>query len=661
MQKFVVAPAIIEQSNFDGGYAPDPESEGADANILPDMLNLLPDVGGSQALVTRKGFKRLREELVGLSTHYVKHIWPFRGDGTSYLICVLSDDSDSPDNIRLYAINLEDDSVERIDTAGRTWENPDRNHWGMNIQEVFYGGSPGNDMYSWDPATGTWDDTANTGEWDEIVDNLTPGANQVARDFAFTGKERVTYQGSIYKPVDGIRYDTWENGQEYVVGDRVSLRIAIGGYTYWRSYKCTTSHTAVTATDRPGDGSSWQTNWKKVRLPLPVNEDGETSDKWYFVPVAPGTSVAAWHANRLWLRYDEQGDKSRLLYSAPTEPEKGMDVPDVVFDPTDFAPGNDMSGPGGGWIQVNDGRKEGVIEAIHSYGTYLLVFKRQATWVITGQSEESFTLRRLARHVGCVGPECVVELNGLVYFLSDDGLYVTDGTAVEPVLGNEKVSQTLSARIDAMHAEGAAGNLRDPNVWVYQDMVWFSLPASGETEPEWTWVYDPKRQAFYKTNLPVLSATTARHEGIPKFYFSAPGSYSDRDLVYVYDHPDAVSAGVDKDDTGLDAYAQADIAWHARTSWWPFGLLREQRRIRRTWAVVKGVLTFTLTWFRDWNDSDTGNVARVVSTSVAQHIEGEWFPDSHAVSFKVSATAAPAVLYGIAADTQRRRARYHVT
>ena len=77
------------------------------------------------------------------------------------------------------------------------------------------------------------------------------------------------------------------------------------------------------------------------------------------------------------------------------------------------------------------------------------------------------------------------------------------------------------------------------------------------------------------------------------------------------------------------------------------------------WAVVKGSLTFTLSWFRDWDDDDTGDTTTVVTAETPVHIEGEWFPDSHAVSFEVSGEEAPATVYGIAVQTEPRRARYH--
>lgn len=656
---FQVAPDLIEQSDFDGGYAPDTDTTGTEANILPDMLNLLPDPGGSDALVTRKGFARVAEEVTS-GSHYIKHLWPYRADGTNYLMLVLSDDSTNANNVKVYAMDLSDFSFDRIDTPSRTWLHSDRPHWGMTIQNVFYGGSPGNDVYSWDGTT--WDATANEGSFDEVVDGISPGAGEKARDYAFKGNETVVYGSGLFTPAKGIRFPKWQDDETYAVGERVSLKIAVGGETYWRSYRCTTAHLSATATNRPGDGSDWRDVWQKVRLPLPQNEDGDTSPKWYFVPTAPGSSVAQWHADRFWIRYDGQGDKSRVLYSAPVHPKKGQDVPDTVFNMTDFQPGNDIKGPGGGWLEFNDGRQEGVVEAMWSYGQYLIVFKRQATFVLSGASEDTFTVRRLSRHVGAVSPQSVVELDSLVYVLSDDGLYVTDGTAIEKVPGMERFEDTYTARIDAMHAEGAAGDLREAVMWRWDHMLWFALPCAGQTEEELTFVYDPRRQAFFKTNLPVLAVSTARDEGIPHFYFSAPESYnSNALLVYEYDHEDATVDLFNVDDTGDGTQAFQDIPWLARTAWWPFGVARQQRRIRRVWAVVKGVMTFTIDAFRDWAESSAAeSTARAVSSTNPIHIEGEWFADSHAVQFKVSGTKAPAALYGIAVDTQRRRERYHV-
>ena len=659
---FVTAPNLVEQSDFSGGWNPDQETPTADSNTLRDMLNLLPELGGTGALVTRKGFYRALEEVAGkLADHYCVAIHPFRGNSTSYLIMVFVKNASEADNVQLWAVNTGALTSARIDTATVNWDNPTSYHWGMSIDEVYYGGSRGNPMYSWTPTGPTWDadaslDTAWKTWLDGINDSVTT-ATQYGRDFAWTGKETVIYGSDHYAPAENIRYDTWETGQRYKRGDLVSYKVVWASTsTYWKSFECIKAHTAGATDDAPRKGATQATYWKKVRLPAPINADNETSDKWYFVPVAAETDVACWHADRLWMRYDGQGDKSRVLYSAPVDFEKGEDVPDTTWDPTDFSPGNDMRGPGGGWIPFNDGKKGGVVEALFSYGQYLIVFKRQAIWVLSGMSEDSFTRRKLAANVGAVGPEAIDELDGLVYFLSDDGLYVTDGTAVEPVKGFEKFANTIEARIDLMHAVTAK---LEPMVYAYDDRIWVSLPliSAAAGSKYWTLVYDPRTGGIYKTDLPVCAMTTHRIGGVPKLWFAPPDGYGAyNDYLFQYDHATQPS----KDDTAADTVAVADIAWYATTAWWPFGLLREQRRIRRVWALVKGALTYTIKAYRDWVTTEETTEDRTVSATTATHIEGEYMRDSHAISLRVSGPSAPAVLYGMAVDTQPRRTRYHV-
>lgn len=625
----VLAQPLIEQAQW-SGWAPDPDDTFEDPSLLVDVLNLLPDLGESDALVTRKGFAQFVDTAVA-GGHYIKHIRHFLYQGTAYLILVLSDDTNAANNVQLWAVNMDAVTAARIDTAGRNWAKPDKNHWGLSIQETFYGGSPGNEVYSWNPDDG-WNAAANTATFDTVVDSTSPGAGEVARDYAFKDRERVEYNSKLFSPVSGIRFDKWTDESHYQVGQRVSKK-----GSYWRSYRCIAAHDPATAATEPDVGASWKDYWQRVRLPLPQNADNETSKKWYFVPKAPGSSVAQWHADRLWIRYDGQGDKSRVLYSAPVKPEKHADVPDTVFDMTDFRPGDDNSGPGGGWLPFNDGAHEGVVEALWSYNSYLLVFKRQSIWTLSGASDETFTVRRLSRHVGAVGPDCVVELDGLVYFLSDDGLYVTDGTAVEPVEGMERIRQTLVARIDDMHAEGAAGNRRDPVVWTYNSMVWCALPVDGDTL---TLVYDPRSKTFWRLNLPVLAAQTARSEGTQHVYFAKPTGTA----VQLY--------STNKD-------GNSEIAWSMSTAWWPFGVHHQERRVRRVWAVVKGAMTYTLLQYRNWTRaSAVATSTAVVAATTPTYIEGKWQEDSHAIALKLSSTKAPAVVYGMAVDTEPRRVRY---
>lgn len=660
---FTVAPPIIEQADFTPGLDLQSEAGSEDPGSLLDVLNLLPDVGVSGSLVSRKGFWRLLANITSTG-HYIKHIYPYRkGGGTQYLILVMTDESTSSNNVKLYAVDVVAGTASRIDTAGRTWANPTHEHWGLTIEGVYYGGSRGNDVYSWDGTT--WNATANIGSWKTVVDAVDGAVNtatQYGRDYAFKGNEKVFYNSKVFTPARDIRYDTWEDGQVYDVGDRISSK---SGLSYWKSFKCVKRHTASTGSNKPGVDSSWKTYWKLVRLPLPQNDENDTSDAWYFVPVAPGTGVAAWFADRIWLRFDGQGDNGRLIYSAPVKPEKGADVPGVVFDMTDFRPGNDRHGPGGGWLPFNDGRHGGNIKALHPYQQYLVVFKTGAVWVLSGQSEESFTPRRLAHGIGCVANRAFCEVDGLLYFLSHDGLYVTDGTAVQPVEGFAKTSHYIRERLNGMHLNTTNANLH-AQLWEYDDRVWISLPKTDDSDPNVVLVYDPRYSSWWKTNLPILCAQKMGkdEDGKPRLYFATLPNYgAHKTIVMEYDSSSATVSGEDIDDDASTSGAAVSIPWRVRTSWWPFGLVHAERRVRRTWALVRAdkSQTVTITPRKDWVESDiaSATVGTTVASSTPIYIEGKWFADSHAVNFKVSGTKAPAAVYGIAVHTEPRRARYH--
>jgi hypothetical protein len=642
---FVTAPNIIEQSDFSEGWSPSSQVVSMEPGALLDTKNLLIDaVTGS--LYTRSGFRRIMEEVLG-GSHYIQQVFDFKsrfsGVRHDYLICILSTGTSATNNVRLYAIDLSTLTASRIDTAGRTWTNYDKLHWGMEIQGTWYGGVQGEPMYSWDPSGPTWDAEASVkSSWKSWTNDTGASVNtntEYGRDNAFKGTERVEHNGKYYVAKKSIRFPEWKTGQSYAAGERVSHK-ANG---YWQSYKAKTESSGV---EPPSNA-----HWKKIELSKPTDEDGdETQGDWDIVPLAAETSVAEWHANRLWLRYDGSGQRDRVQFSAPMRIQHGQEIGTLEFDPTDFVPGNDKRGPGGGWWNFNDGKHTGVVTALKSYGQYLLVFKRQSCWALSGQSETSFNSRRVARGLGTFSNESLAEHDGLVYFASEDGIYVTDATDVEEVPGLDKIRDWFKARMDLIIADGRED--RYPRMWSMGPYVWVSLSRSGDP---CTLVYHPETESFWYTNLPVMDMTLAHYDKTQRLYFVAHPSYGG-DLVYQYNHASAPT----HDDTGAGTQADADIAWHVRTSWWPFGLRREDRRIRRVWAVVKGVAqTFTITAYRNWTDTAAKTTARVSTTTTPQHVEGEWFPDAHAVSFKVAGTEGGSALYGIAVDTEPRRTRYH--
>lgn len=650
---FSTAPNLIEQTDFTFGWAADGESAHRGPTELEDVLNLLVEEA-TGAMRTRLGFNRTAKPITAGASRYIVSLHVYRGRHD--FIVVTTNGASGENNVRIFYVDTSTWTATRIDPVDVEWAHPKQPHWGMVIDDVYYGGTTGDPMYSYDAGTSTFDADATSNNYKSVVSTTGAGvdtATEYGRDFAWTGKERVEYSSDFFTPNRSIRYDSWDDDNRYSRGDKVTRKTD----DYAKSYRCIKAHDSQTAATIPDTGADWKTYWKRITLPLPRDADGETSDKWDFLLQAPQSKIAAWFGNRLWLKSNDQGD--RMMFSAPLHAEHNEDIPDTTFDPRNFAPGNDLKGPGGGWLDFGDGMQDFNIKAVREYQQYLIVWKGKNTWVLSGASEEDFTIRRLEHGVGCNSPVGHIEHQGLVYFLDDHGLYVTDGTQVQPVPGSEKVRSWFTQRQDQTEEDDET---YFPKVFSWGDYVGVSLPViddDTENRDYITVFYHPPTGSFWKTDLPILDSNklTIQGDGTQKFYFVTPQEYG---LDFIYEYTGTT------DDSGAGDVADdenpADIAWTARTSWWPFGVAHTERRIRRIWAIIKGAQTYTLQAWKDWNydaNDPEIDVDQAVAVSYPSYIEGRWFPDSHAVMFEVSGTEAPAVVHGIAVDTEPRRRRYH--
>jgi hypothetical protein len=652
----VTKPNVLEGTDWSAGWVPDIEPAAQPDNGLRDVLNLLPQ-RGSNVLVTRKGFSRLDLDPGLPATHWVHQVFAFNPDGESpRLICILTDGSANANNVQLWRIELDEQTTSRMDTAGRTWANPFTDHWGMAIGRKWYGGVNGEAMYSWDPTGSVWDaDASADSTWKTWVDAVDAGvttATQYGRDYAWNGREKTIYNTKVYRPGKSIRYDTWENDrQQYARGERVSRFASWGGSSYWKSFRCILTHVPDTG-NRPGDGTAnWQSCWSKVKLSAPADSDGNTANNWQIVAdqstTAAKTQIACWFGERLWLRYDGSGSgsKTRMQYSATLKFKRGASIATVVWDPTDWAPNIDEDGSGGGWLSFHDSVSHGTIMEAVSYGQYMIVFKRQSTWVVSGQSEETFTVRRLAHDVGMLCKDAFCELDGIVYFADEDGLKMTDGTQVQAVRGMGNILDFWKTTLTSILQRKFAALERIISVWAYDNFVWVNLYDT-------TLVYDPLTASFWRTDLPAYDTAITYNDQIAKMYFVAPDSYGNGNYVYEYGTDDV-------DDLGDSVHSTAQIEWSMKTAWWTFGTMHEQRRIRRMWAIAKGVCNYTVKAFRDWVDTDAKTTSRSSSTEDPVHLEGEVFADSHAISYEITGDQAPAVFTSLTVETEPRRRRYH--
>lgn len=673
-----VVPARIEHSDLTGGYAPDAQAPAVPTNASPEASNLLPMAWGNE-LRLRNGFTRLSAGRISAlsASHYIRHVSYYEvivsGERKRYVMCILSNGTNaSANNIRIYAYDLGADTFTRVDTAGVSWPKARWDWWFAVIEGTWYASTRGSTPVSWHPSDGYNADPC-TPSPDTWVDSISPGASQKARDYAYKKGNLVVYSGTFYRAIRDIRYATWESGQRYSKGNKVSRKTAIGGYTYWRSYECIKSHTAGDTTDQPGTGATQSTYWKKVRLQNVVDDDSVVTRDWSINPIPEKTGVGTYHGGRLFVKMGNTNDKHHIFvqYSAPAKPAKGAAIADLMWSPTDWAPGDDNQGDGGGWFSVPfSGKGEG-LRAMYSFGNYLLIYGRWQSYVLSGLNEQTWTLRKLGNY-GALANNTVCELDGLVYSISRSGELVrTDGTTIEPVPGMETFRKFLKNKIDTVLNTGGdnTDSGGDQNWFArmvaHDGMLWFSVPIPAGTCT--TIVYDPRTESFWELDLPILDMTIGEAKGVQRMFFSTAitGAASQVPTLFKYKDDPGNEAYTDDDWDGSNASAETNaIAWNYRTSWMQFGTTRNERRIRRVWALVKGAAASSVI-VRVWKNFGTAYTTTatrtLTGTAQGEFVEGAVAnTDAYAVGVRVSgSSSALTTVHGFGVDTEPRRTRFH--
>jgi hypothetical protein len=671
-----VAPNRIELSSLLGGYAPDPEEGSLQPDQTPDVTNLLPDVN-SGALELRKGFSRLSAGRASAltDTHYLRHLnyYEFISSGSRkrYLIAIMTSGTDaSANNIQVWAYDLANNTFSRIDTAGRSWAKAKTEHWYAIVEGTYYGGTRGEEIYSWDGTT--WDANPTTPSVRTWVDDKGDSAGDpddfYAKDYAFKKGQKVLYSSKYYSTLRGIRYDTWEASEKYIKGKRVSRKVDHGTYTYWRSFECTKEHTS-SAANRPGDGTDTSASreaWRNIRLKNIKDEDSEITRDWAYMPLPGKGVVGVYHGFRLWVRHDDSDNWARLQYSAPAKPEKDSLISDLDWRPTDWAPVDDDQGDGGGWFTVPFAKGD-AIRALHSYGQYLLIFGRWESFVLAGTNEQSWNLRPLGK-IGAIGPQSVTEHDGLVYFWSPEGtLNVTDGTSWQEVPGMDKVREHIKDRTDQLMVGADSFNWH-PVLQSYGAFIWMALPDNDGTDE--TLVYHPSTESFWKLDIPILDMAVGEKGRAQRMWFSTAitlAGSTQTPTIFEYKDDPGNETYTDDDWAGGSSTLTSDIAYSWRSSWFRFGTTRQERRLRRLWALVTGEAAHSMTIiaYRNFAISTLTTVARTLTgqaTQEAEYVEGKvgQTKAGYAFGVKLSGSAnAQLAIHGVGLDTEPIRTRFH--
>ncbi len=677
-----IAPNRIELSDLSGGFTPDPAEAAVGMSGSPEVLNLLP-LAFQNELRLRYGFARESAGRVSAlsASHYIRHLSYYEvivsHARKRYIMAVFSNGTNnSANNIRIYAYDLDNNTFTRVDTAGVSWAKAKRDMWSAVVEGTWYFGTRGEAVVSWHPTTG-YDATPFTPNVDTWVNSTSPGAGEKAKDYAFKKGNQVLFSGAYYNAKKDNRYDVWDDGHRYRNGNRVSRKATVGGELYWRSYECIKQHTAGTDADQPGTGANTDTYWRKIRLQNILDDDSEVTRDWTLNPTPRKSGVGTYHGGRMWVRDDDDDQTGRVQYSAPAKPEEGAVIADLVWDPTDWAAVDDNEGDGGGWFTVPWSGKADGIRALHSFGTYLIIAGRWQSYVLAGLNESTWTLRKLGNY-GALSNDAVCELDGLVYMLSRQGVLVhTDGTQIEPVPGSEKIRKYLKDKIDTvLNTGGDDDNDTDQNwfanVRAHDGYVWISLPVPSGTSI--TIVYDPRTQSFWKLDLPILAMTIGEAKGVERLWFSTAitGAATQVPTLFRYTDDPGSEAYVDDDWQAVSGSASTtDIPWTYRSAWFQFGMTRNERRIRRAWALVGGeaASTVVVRLFRNFINGSSSYATTVTRTLTGQatrqaefveaKVSGSGHP-SYAEGIRVSGSANAALsVHGVGIDTEPVRTRYH--
>lgn len=134
------------------------------------------------------------------------------------------------------------------------------------------------------------------------------------------------------------------------------------------------------------------------------------------------------------------------------------------------------------FIQITNDRGESV-SGLKSVGPYLLIFTPSLTQVLSGQVEDSFTLRLGTPEFGCLNNQAAVVYDDTCLFLSEKGIVKFTGANFELI--SYKV-QPIFQRMNLTAAKRMACGVHHK----LRNQVWFALPIDGAEFNNIIVVYD---------------------------------------------------------------------------------------------------------------------------------------------------------------------------
>lgn len=334
--------------------------------------------------------------------------------------------------------------------------------------------------------------------------------------------------------------------------------------------------------------------------------------------------------------------KDRLFGNHP----RGSNPSRVYYcDSTDLT-----SWPGANFFDVNPG-DGAFVECSYPINDRLLVFKNNKTYALIFSSADPayWTLQLISPTVGCISRHSVKDINGLVYFASNDGIYRTDGYTLEPVsraINSTVFPTSTSAPVGSSPRYLTAGkwkdfyvfstpyNNTDKLIFLFNTKFnsWWSFTTP--TETLWSYFTEYENPVWGSESVPVTTLIACPHRDY-QLTFSYFGGLADGGSVkYTYTERD-----VDNNITFVEP--------QLRTKSFDFGNPFNYNKVQDIYVVASGVQNNALRVIPIPDDSAySDRVFYFLKDQVAQSFRSPvmaWC-NSFGVSVEMDITYAPAVL-----------------
>jgi hypothetical protein len=194
----------------------------------------------------------------------------------------------------------------------------------------------------------------------------------------------------------------------------------------------------------------------------------QTFNDNYAVPTSgnmPKARLVAAHNGYLWVADTEESGvryHSRVRFSHVGQPENW-----ATNDYFDVGP-TDSTDP---------------ITALLPWRGMLLVFKREAVYMIGGYDRDSFYYDTISLQGGCSSQQAVTTNSGVAYWVSNEGnVFAYNGEKPVPI----------GERIRRIWDTNQVDVTKDPCVEWFQGRLWVSVPMLDASDKNATFVYDPR-------------------------------------------------------------------------------------------------------------------------------------------------------------------------